>query len=98
MAAMKEASVVQKEQMKKLNLDDMEDLMDDMQDLMADQEEINEMMAMNFGVDFDESELQAELDELDEEAIGEMFDEGLGVPSYIPQGQKVDSGAKADAV
>ena len=43
--------------MKKLDMNEMEDLMDDMQDLMADQEEINEMMGMNFGVDFDESEL-----------------------------------------
>ena len=84
MAAMKEAAVVQKEQMKKLDMNEMEDLMDDMADLMADQEEINEMMGMNFGVDFDESELQAELDELDEEAVGELFDEGLGMPSYIP--------------
>ena len=72
--------------------------MDDMKDLMEDQEEINEMMSMNFGVEFDEDELQQELQELDEEAIGEMFDEGLGMPSYIPQGQKVPGAAEADKV
>ena len=81
--------------MKQIDMGEMEDLMDDMADLMVDQEEINEMMSMNFGVEFDESDLQAELDELDEEAVGELFDEGLGMPSYIPQGQKVVPAADA---
>jgi len=52
-------------------MDAVEDLMDDMQDMMADQEEINEMMGRNFGVEFDEGELMDELNELDEEIIGD---------------------------
>ena len=33
-----------------------------------------------------EAELMDELNELDEELIGEQLNEGLGIPSYIPQG------------
>ena len=71
--------------MKNFNMDQMEDLFDDMADMMADQEEINEMMGRNFGVDYDETELMDELNELDEEIIGDQLNEGLGLPSYIPQ-------------
>ena len=52
--------------------------------MMAQQEDINEMMGRNFGVDYDESELLDELNELDEEIIGDQLNEGLGLPSYIP--------------
>ena len=51
---------------------------------MADTEEINEMMGMNFGVEFDENELLDELAELDEEIIADELNQGLGMPSYIP--------------
>ena len=37
---MKDASVAQKAQMEKFDMDAVEDMMDDMQDLMADQEDI----------------------------------------------------------
>ena len=40
MAALKEATVVQQQEMKKLNMDQLEDLFDDLADMMADQEEI----------------------------------------------------------
>ena len=42
-----------------------------MADMMADQEEIQEMMGRNFGVEYDEADLEAELNELDEEIIGD---------------------------
>ena len=83
-AAMKEANVAQKEQMKNFNLDEMEDVMDDMEDMMADQEEIQEMMGRNFGVEYDENELMDELAELD----AEILDEETSLPSYIPQANK----------
>ena len=67
--------------------------MDDMADMMADQEEIQEMMGRNFGVEYDEADLMQELNELDEELIGEQLNEGLGLPSYIPQNQKVGPAA-----
>ena len=79
-SAMKDASIVQKEQMKNFNMDEVEDLFDDMADMMADQEEIQDMMGRNFGVDCDEGELEAELAELD----AEIMDEELSLPSYIP--------------
>ena len=74
--------------MKELNMNDMEDLFDDMADMMADMEEINEVMGRTYNCDFDENELLGELDELDAELAEEQFDEGLGVPSYIPNSQK----------
>ena len=79
---MKSAAVVQKQQMKAFNMDEVEDLFDDMADLMADQEDIQEMMGRNFGVEYDESELMGELAELDQE----LMDEELSLPTYIPQG------------
>ena len=71
--------------MEKFNFDEVEDLFDDMADMMADQEDIQEMMGRNFGVEYDESELLDELNELDEEIIGDQLNEGLGLPNYIPQ-------------
>ena len=74
--------------MKEFNMDDMEDLFDDMADMMGDMEEINECMGRAYNVEFDENELMGELDELDEELAAEQLDEGLGVPSYVPNSQK----------
>ena len=84
---MKSAAVAQKEQMKALDMGQLEDLMDDMADIMADQEEINEMMGQNFAVEFDEDELMGELAELDEMAVQEQLDEGLGMPDYVIKNQ-----------
>ena len=63
--------------MEKFNFDEVEDLFDDMADMMADQEDIQEMMGRNFGVEYDESDLLDELNELDEEIIGDQLNEGL---------------------
>ena len=35
-------------------------------------------------MEFDESELMNELNELDEEIINEQLNDGLDVPSYVP--------------
>ena len=69
---------------------EVEDMFEDMADMMADQEDIQEMMGRNFGVDYDESELLDELNELDEEIIGDQLNEGLGLPSYIPQSNQAN--------
>ena len=66
----------------------MEDMFDDMADMMADMEEVNEVMGRNYNVECDENELLGELDELDEELAAEQLDEGLGMPSYVPNSQK----------
>ena len=73
--------------MKNFNMDQMEDLFDDMADMMADMEEVNEVMGRSYDVQFDEGELMGELDELDEELACEQLDEGLGMPSYVPNSQ-----------
>ena len=93
--ALKSANVAQKEQMKNFNMDEMEDLFDDMADMMADAEEINEVMGRTYDVDFDEAALMGELDELDEEIVSEQLDAGLGMPSYIPNSNKVDPNKEA---
>lgn len=69
-------------------MDEVEDLFDDMADMMADQEDIQEMMGRNFGCEYDENDLMQELNELDEEIIGDQLNEGLGMPSYIPAANK----------
>ena len=43
------------------------------------------MMGRNFGVEYDEADLMQELDELDGELISDQLNEGVGLPSYIPQ-------------
>tara|TARA_B110000305_G_C19179722_1_gene511387 strand:- start:108 stop:296 length:189 start_codon:yes stop_codon:yes gene_type:complete len=55
------------------------------------------MMGRNFGMEYDEGELEAELAELDEELISDQLNEGLGLPSYIPQKDNPNPG-KADKV
>ena len=53
------------------------------------------MMGRNFGVEYDESELMDELQELD----NELIDEDLSLPSYIPAGQQpVKPAAATNAV
>ena len=81
--------------MKNMDMDDMEDIFDDMADMMADMEEVNEVMGRNYNVEMDENELLGELDELDEELAAEQLDEGLGMPSYVPNSQKADGNANA---
>jgi len=84
-AALKEATAVQAQEMKKLDMDKMEDLFDDLQDLMADQAEIQEIMSRSYSVEYDESELMDELAELDEEIVNEQLEgRGFDVPSYVP--------------
>lgn len=90
-AALKQANIAQKEVMKNFNMDQMEDLFDDMADMMADMEEINEVMTRTYNCDYDESELLGELDELDEEIVSEQLNEGLGLPSYIPNSNKANA-------
>jgi len=83
--AMKAAHQVQKQQLKEINLDQIEDMMEDIADLAMDTEEVNEIMSRNYSVDVDEAELEAELDELDEELLAEDLNSGnLSVPSYLP--------------
>lgn len=44
-------------------------------------------MTRSYNVEFDESELMDELNELDEEIVNEQLNDGLNVPSYVPASQ-----------
>jgi charged multivesicular body protein 5 len=45
---LKEATTVQQQEMKKIDMDKMEDLFDDLADMMADQQEIQEVMSRSY--------------------------------------------------
>ena len=67
-----------------LNVDEIDDIADDMAELMYDFEEMNEVLGRSFATPeyIDESELEAELDMLDDELEGEIIEEDA-VPSYL---------------
>jgi len=85
-AAMKEATSTLKSEFKKININEVEDIVDDLADEMDDIDEINEIMGRSYGVpdDLDEEDLDAELacleDELEDE-LGE--DEQVSAPEYM---------------
>lgn len=79
---MKETKKVMKKQMKKINIDKVEDLKDDLDDLMEEANEINEVLAGNYNMeDVSESELDAELEALDE--FDEEFEDVEEAPDYL---------------
>ncbi len=84
-AGMRQAAAAQKEAMKKIDINQLEDLHEDMADMMEDQEEIQEVLGRDYAVDaVNEEELNEELGELDEEIVNEKL-EGGKCPSYVPQ-------------
>ncbi len=85
---MKVAAGAQKEMMKKINMDQLEDMQEEMRDMMEDQEEIQEILGRDYNLDaYDEAELEQELGDLDEEIVNEKL-EGNPVPSApLPQAQ-----------
>lgn len=52
-------------------------------------------MSRSYQVEYDESELMDELNELDEDIANEQLGDGLNVPSYVPK-QQVAGGAVAN--
>jgi charged multivesicular body protein 5 len=84
--ALKRANEVQKQQMKKLNIDHLEDVMDDMNDMQMDMEEMNEIMSRSYAIDdINEDDLEAELAELDQEMLEEnMRSSSMKTPVYLP--------------
>jgi len=85
--AMKQAAVALKSEVKKIDLDTIEDTMDDMADLMEELGEINEIMGASYGglEDVDEADLEAELADMD---FDDELDIGLGdaepaIPAYL---------------
>lgn len=84
--ALRKANEMQKLQMKKIDLDDLEDAMEDMQDMLMDVGEMNEIMSRSYAVDdIDEDDLEAELAELDQEMLEDDFkSSNLNAPVYLP--------------
>eukprot|EP01110_Echinostelium_bisporum_P004972 TRINITY_DN22261_c0_g1_i1.p1 TRINITY_DN22261_c0_g1~~TRINITY_DN22261_c0_g1_i1.p1 ORF type:complete len:214 (-),score=49.22 TRINITY_DN22261_c0_g1_i1:48-689(-) len=78
--AMKDGAKAMKQQFKKINIDDVENLQDDMQDMMDQSNELNEILSRSYAVpgDFDETEFEDELNALDEEVALETV-----MPSYL---------------
>eukprot|EP00359_Climacostomum_virens_P006884 CAMPEP_0204916646 /NCGR_PEP_ID=MMETSP1397-20131031/14411_1 /ASSEMBLY_ACC=CAM_ASM_000891 /TAXON_ID=49980 /ORGANISM="Climacostomum Climacostomum virens, Strain Stock W-24" /LENGTH=202 /DNA_ID=CAMNT_0052089235 /DNA_START=24 /DNA_END=632 /DNA_ORIENTATION=- len=84
--ALKKANELQKQQMKKVNLDALEDAMEDMQDMMMDVQEMNEIMSRSYAIDdINEDDLEAELAELDQEMLEDnLRSSSLKAPVYLP--------------
>lgn len=78
---MKDAHKTLKKDLKKFNLDKIEDLQDDIADMYYDTMEIQEIMGRSYEVpdDIDDAEMMAELDALD------AMDDGVGVTSEPTQ-------------
>jgi len=84
-AAMKDASKSLKVEMKKVKVDEIEDLHDDMTDMLEDTDEINEIMGRAYGVpeDVDETDLMDELNALEGELEAETVSDSNEIPSYL---------------
>jgi len=101
-AAMKHANKSMKKEMKKINIDDIEDIQDDIEDMLEQSNEIQETLGRAYGVpeDIDESELEAELEMLGDdvmldddtsfldEATQEMGDIPTELPTAPPGAQQ----------
>ena len=85
--SMQQAYDTQKRMMKQINVGKVEAMMDNFADLQMDQEEINEVMSRNYALEgMDETELEDELNELDNEIFEDnLMGNSMSVPSYIPQ-------------
>jgi len=92
--AMSSAAKTMQHQVKKLDIDEIENMQDDMEEIMQDMNEVQDTMGRMYGVpaDFDEAELDAEF-----AAMGEfdMESENVGTASYLPEMDAVPSGALA---
>lgn len=70
---MRDATKAQREAMKEINIDELEDLKDEMDEMMFESNEINEMLNRDYTVDVDESEIDEQLRDLDNEFFLEMM-------------------------
>jgi charged multivesicular body protein 5 len=72
--ALKEATVAQKEAMKNLDMDEIEDLRDDMDDMVWESNQINDMLNRDYACDIDDADIDAELQELDDGMFMDMLE------------------------
>lgn len=88
---MKQTTDVQKDLMKEMNLDNMDDMIDQMQEIKYAQEEFSDAIQKNYEVEVDEADLDEELEQLDYEMRVQLDAKELTVPS-----KKVLSKKEAD--
>merc|ERR1712071_454811 len=85
---MKTGMKAMKQENKKLNIGEIESIQDEMEDMMMDSEEIMGIMGRSYGVgaDVDEDELEAELDALGDEFLGDVDDsylDAIGADNHV---------------
>lgn len=67
-----------------IDVDEIEDLQDDMQEALEDANDVQEVLGRSYDVDnIDETELMAELDELEEDSLNYATGDSLSTPSYL---------------
>jgi len=92
LGAMKHATTQLQNQMKEMNIYDVDDIQDDMADLLEEMNEVNESLARSYAMpeDIDEADLEAELDLLEDELEIEAAAENQGqVPAYLQPSQEL---------
>jgi len=69
--AMKHANKAMKKEMKKINIDEIEDIQDDLEDMLEQSNEIQETLGRSYGVpeEIDDTELEAELEMLGDDVL-----------------------------
>jgi charged multivesicular body protein 5 len=83
--ALKEATVAQKEAMKNLNIDEIEDLREEMDDMVWESNQINDMLNRDYACDIDDADIDAELQELDDGMFMDMLESGKSKQTEVKQ-------------
>ncbi|CCI50623.1 unnamed protein product [Albugo candida] len=91
--AMKYASAAMREDQKIINIDEIDSIHDDMVEMLEDMDEIQNSLGRSYGIgnDIDESELEAELTNLEDEWEEEKLQDETRqpIPSYLQPNSKV---------
>jgi charged multivesicular body protein 5 len=86
--AMRGANMAMKNQMKELNLDDLEDIQDELQDMFDQTNEIQEIMSRSYDMpgDINEADLEQELQDFELDMSGEELPDYLtdDIPTNLP--------------
>eukprot|EP01134_Creolimax_fragrantissima_P008181 CFRG8181T1 len=87
-AAMKAGAATMKNEFKKMDVSNIEDVQDELEELMYDAQEVQEAMSRSYGLgqDIDEADLDAELEALDDGLLEELNDLDIleDTPTTIP--------------
>jgi len=92
-----------KKEFKKVNIDEIEDVQDDLADLLDQADEVQEALGRSYGTpEIDEDELEAELEALGDDIIGDedasYLDDAIKAPSAPDREPGADSVVNKDGV